>query len=363
MPLLKAFTATTRRPNRIRWAWLLPGPAALILFGIAQAHPAWTDRLYVRYIYPVFLHLMRWTSLVRFPLAPLLVALAAAALVLGLMGCAVSAAVQRSFRPLTRYLAALVCAAGLVYAWFMLFWGFQYQRTPIETRLDMTVDVREPKALRNLCLELIDQANALKRESDTPTVQDILDAVPEAFEAARPVWNLWPDVPTPAPKASGVNRLLSNLMIEGIYSPFTFEPLINTAIPPADLPFTACHEVAHSLGFAREEEANFIAYLVCSESPSPYFRYSGVMGALRYAMPALGEADPAAFWQCFDRISDPVRLDMAARDAYWLAMQQSTIALASQQINDGYLSLAMGQPEGARSYGRVVDLLLALSDP
>jgi hypothetical protein len=87
------------------------------------------------------------------------------------------------------------------------------------------------------------------------------------------------------------------------------------------------------------------------------------MGALRYAMPALGEIDPEAFWKCFDRISEPVRSDMAARDAYWLAMQQSSIAVASQQINDGYLSLAVGQQEGARSYGRVVDLLLALSEP
>lgn len=363
MPLLKAYTVTQRKSTRRRLAWLLPGPITLILFTIAQAHPTWTDRLYVRHLYPVIQSLMRWTSLIRIPLAPLLTALVAAGILIGFLACFITAITRKTLRPLGRYAYFLICAAGLMYAWFMFFWGFQYQRTPIETQLNITVDAREPKALRSLCLELIDQANALKRESETPTAQKIIDEVPEAFESARLTWNLWTDVSISLPKASGVNRLLSNLMIEGIYSPFTFEPLVNTAIPAADLPFTTCHEVAHSLGFAREEEANFIAYLVCSESSNPYFRYSGVMGALRYAMPALGEADSTAFWQCYDRISDSVRLDMAARDAYWLAMQQSSIAVASQQINDGYLSLAAGQSEGVRSYGRVVDLLLALSEP
>jgi len=62
--------------------------------------------------------------------------------------------------------------------------------------------------------------------------------------------------------------------------PFTGEANVNISMPHTSIPFTACHEMAHQIGFAREDEANFIAYIACKNHPSPDFQYSGILSAL-----------------------------------------------------------------------------------
>src|SRR5262249_5696502 len=91
-----------------------------------------------------------------------------------------------------------------------------------------------------------------------------------------------------------VSAMLSYLGISGIYCPFTGEPNVNMTLPEPDVPFAASHELAHAHGFAREDEANYIAYLACTHHPDADFRYSGYFGASIYAMNALGRADRAA---------------------------------------------------------------------
>jgi Zn-dependent peptidase ImmA (M78 family) len=49
--------------------------------------------------------------------------------------------------------------------------------------------------------------------------------------------------------------------ILGYYNPFTAESQYNPNIPATQLPFTLAHEMSHQLGYAREQEASFIAYL------------------------------------------------------------------------------------------------------
>src|SRR5207249_4127597 len=89
------------------------------------------------------------------------------------------------------------------------------------------------------------------------------------------------------------------LGISGIFCPFTGEPNVNTTLPEPDVPFAACHELAHAHGFAREDEANYVGYVACIRHPDPDFRYSGLLAASLYAMNALarvgrGAAPPAA---------------------------------------------------------------------
>lgn len=58
----------------------------------------------------------------------------------------------------------------------------------------------------------------------------------------------------------------------------TFSPLgeanINYLIPVADIPFTIAHELAHTKGVMREDEANQLAFYVCLNSEHPYLRFS-----------------------------------------------------------------------------------------
>lgn len=143
----------------------------------------------------------------------------------------------------------------------------------------------------------------------------------------------------------------------GSFSPFTFEAHVNAHESDALLAATAAHEGAHLRGFAREDEANFIAYAVCMESPRAYVRYSGTLLALIYAGNALSEADPAAYAAVWAMYSPAVVADLRAYNAAWESYDGEA-AEVHEQLNDAYLK-ANGQTEGVRSYGRMVDLLIA----
>ena len=58
----------------------------------------------------------------------------------------------------------------------------------------------------------------------------------------------------------------------------TFSPLaeanIDTMIPAGDLPFTVAHELAHTKGVMREDDANILALYVCLNSENSFLRFS-----------------------------------------------------------------------------------------
>ena len=72
--------------------------------------------------------------------------------------------------------------------------------------------------------------------------------------------------------------------IMGIYFPFTGESYIDPAIHVLEKPITVAHEMAHSYGVTNEGEANFIGWVICSNSDDPLLQYSGQLRLLRYQM-------------------------------------------------------------------------------
>lgn len=85
--------------------------------------------------------------------------------------------------------------------------------------------------------------------------------------------------------------LMSKLGITGIYIPYTAECNVNTDVTAASLPFTVAHEMAHRMGIAPENEANFAAYLVLRESDNAVLRYSAYYSAFIYCYNALYRVD------------------------------------------------------------------------
>jgi hypothetical protein len=88
--------------------------------------------------------------------------------------------------------------------------------------------------------------------------------------------------------------VISYLGYSGYYNPFTGEAQVNTTIPIFLQPFVSCHEIAHQLGYAREDEANFVAYLVAKNSTDQSLKYSAYLDLFIYANRALKEYDSTA---------------------------------------------------------------------
>ena len=66
----------------------------------------------------------------------------------------------------------------------------------------------------------------------------------------------------------------------------TGEAIVRADLPAWTLPYTIAHEMAHQLGYASETEANFIAYIVATESGDPILRYSMLLQMFTYAQDA-----------------------------------------------------------------------------
>ena len=135
------------------------------------------------------------------------------------------------------------------------------------------------------------------------------------------------------------------------------EANVNVDIPDYAIPAIMNHEITHFKGFMREDEANFIAYLTCIYSGNADFIYSGEMLALDYAARQLRSVSSSDYQRIMSGLSAGVIQDLRANSAYWNQFK-GPIAEFSKSVNDAYLK-SNHQFDGIKSYGRMVDLLLA----
>ncbi len=148
----------------------------------------------------------------------------------------------------------------------------------------------------------------------------------------------------------------------GMFMPVSGEASVPSHVPVVPLPFTMCHEAAHRLGFASEQEANFCAYLASVTCGDPYFIYSGYYSAFAYCYNSLYAADREKAVQLYHRYEDREGILLVQTDrrdtneAY--SKYDSPLQKISDEINDTYLK-TFSQESGIRSYGEVTDYLIA----
>lgn len=239
-----------------------------------------------------------------------------------------------------------------------------YNRTPFSSYSGLTLRKYSTEELRGLIVDLIGKANEAAEEVEL--TEEGRAVKPDDFNAlaVSAMKNLTEeykvlDTYYPQPKAVMCSELLSSINIAGMYFPVTVEANYNQAMPVSSQGFTVCHELSHLSGFIREDEANFIAYLACRESESAYFRYSGYLGALTYALNAYYPiAEKEDYNELCGMLSETILNEYAHRSEYWAQFRKKTTYKVSSAINDAYLK-SNNQTDGIQSYGRVVDLMLA----
>ena len=154
-----------------------------------------------------------------------------------------------------------------------------------------------------------------------------------------------------------LSSVMSDAGILGIYSFFTGEPNLNIEYPDYVLPFTAAHELAHSFGIARENEANFMAFLACINSQDPYIRYSGYLNMYEYLAAALNSVDGELYLELKSELSDTAREDLLASREVSIRHKDSPIRKINDKLNDFYLK--SNGTEGVVTYSYVVRLAVS----
>jgi hypothetical protein len=325
------------------------------------------ERFYARGVYPSIAKALACVSaMFSFPLAELLLALFVTLLIVVAFRAATRLRATGSRRAvLVQAARSVLVSAGVAYSLFLLLWGFNYRRPPLAALSGLEVRPAPRAELEELTRALVLDANGLRVGLPETAAgvfrleagfEAALRSAPTGLRAAAASYPTLGPVEM-APKAALMSPFLSRVGVSGIYIPFTAEPLVNAMLPEAEVPFSASHELAHSRGIAREDEANFVAYVACRAHPDPAFRYSGALEAGFYSGAALASADPEAADRLLALRSEAVRRDVAAIQA-WVARYRGPLMDAGERVNNAYLK-AQGQLEGVRSYGRMLDLLLA----
>lgn len=160
------------------------------------------------------------------------------------------------------------------------------------------------------------------------------------------------------PKAVHFSRLMSRLDFTGVYCPYTGESNVNMDSPACLLPVTVAHELAHQRGLTSEQECNFLGVLASVTSGDDVYAYSGWLLGYIHLGNALYAADYDRWEQVYFSLPETVRSDLDDNNAYWRQFEDTTVKEVSNQVYDRFLK-SYGQEDGMRSYGMVVDLLVA----
>ena len=143
----------------------------------------------------------------------------------------------------------------------------------------------------------------------------------------------------------------------GYYNPFTGEAQVNTLVPNFLLPFTTCHEVAHQLGYAKENEANFVAYLAAMESTDTILHYSVYLDLFMYSNRNLFATDSVAAKSFREQLIPEVKDDLKEWKAF-NKKYRNPVEPVFRWIYGVYLEQNQ-QPSGVFSYDEVTAFIIA----
>lgn len=284
---------------------------------------------------------------------------------------------KKGRRQVEEWCMKLLLIAGVLFFLYVINCGINYQRESFAESAGIRTNEYSVEELTEVCSWLTEEINArsdevprddegimtLEKISETEgSVSDggntSVDAL--AVEAMKGLGETCTELSGFYPKPKGLlnSWILSVQNLTGVYSPFTVEANYNSDVVDYDIPFTACHELSHLRGFMQEQEANFIAFLACTDSEYVEFQYSGYLVGWVYCMNVLHQADYDAWEEIRAGIAPSADTDLKANSEFWAAYD-GKVAEVSNKVNDTYLK-ANGQKDGVESYDRMVDLIVAV---
>ena len=270
-----------------------------------------------------------------------------------------------SWRSVGRFLLIVLSVASLFFSTFALNFGAGYHTSSVDELLGLDrrdVSVDELRQTAEILVEEINKyADSLGINAEGASVmpygyRKLSKKLVEAYDKVCDEHAFVSRFPSQV-KPVMLSEPWTYTHISGVYTYFTGEANINVNFPDYTLPYTAAHEMAHQRGIAREDEANFVAFLVCTASDDEYIRYSGYLNLYEYVSSALYSADKDAYAEVRAKLAPEARKEMAAYSAFFDKYRENVAANVTGAVNNAYLTI-QGTP-GTKSYGMVVDLAVA----
>ena len=259
--------------------WLLPALVFFALSTLAFGYPQVTEAVYSRTIYPFIMRpVSAITGVLPFSLGELLLYAFVLFLLLFVVRTAINAyrAKKGWWQVVVRRALTIAVIASTLYAVFVGLFSLNYARLPLAQTFGLDASAASIQELQSTAKALVEKANALRAQimaeqgsmrTDYASRMAILQTVPSYYDQFALLTGMdFLGGGYGAVKPVLYSTGLSYAYIEGVYCPYTGEANINMKAPMLLFAASALHEAAHQRGFAREDEANFLAYYIGSRA-------------------------------------------------------------------------------------------------
>jgi hypothetical protein len=345
------------------WSWILLIISA-ILVKFASTQQVWVEENYSNGLYPIISKIQRsifgW---IPFSIGDLFYAFLVFVIIyktVQFIRYIIKKKVNRQY--LLSGLKQWIFFFLFVYVFFYGLWGLNYSRKGVSYQLNLEVkqystsDIDTVAGIIQQRLNFYATNIDLKQRDSFNKKKILFEKAAEAYLYAN---NTYPFLSYDAQsiKPSLFSYLGNYFGFQGYYNPFSGEAQVNTTIPRFLEPFVSAHEVAHQVGYAKENEANFVAYLACKAYPNNTYRYSMYFDMYLYVITELDNRDSILAKAYRDKLHPQAKKDI---DEYrsFLKKYRNQVEPVISWIYDGYLQ-ANDQPEGKRTYNMVVAYLIA----
>tara|TARA_B110000503_G_scaffold140778_1_gene232529 strand:+ start:1990 stop:2985 length:996 start_codon:yes stop_codon:yes gene_type:complete len=267
-----------------------------------------------------------------------------------------------TFEPV-RFFVDILATLSIVYFVFNLLWGFNYYRVPLYKTLDIKTDYTTEQLI-SITERLISKSNAMHRNlgfSDSVKVvipYSQKEIFKKSIDGYKNLESEYPNL-SYSPKSikkSGWSLGLTYMGYSGYYNPFSGEAQVNNLIKTYKFPVVSCHEQAHQLGYAAENEANFIATLATLANDDDYIRYTGYIFALRYCINEIARRDIDTYYIILKTINPGILASYKEMRDFW-QKYQNPFETVSKLFWDQFLK-ANNQSKGIMSYSYMVALVV-----
>ena len=367
----RAKTPAKSKPLWLKWIFCaIPAAVGALMYMLLPRFPEFTEYVLSRGLFRMAGFPLSWlSSLFPFSVAELILVLSVPAVVTLLVFWIRRMIKSKQYLPvLERGCRGIAWFVSLVFLMYMVMHGANFSRLSAGELMDLPTGTYTAQDLYKVTCDLADKASQAREKLPEDEKGCVTLSVSQArllLLADDGYDQLWEDYPflqaaTWRVKSVALSHWWSYTGIVGIYIPWLGEANLNTDVPANNLAYSAAHEVAHTMGFAREDECNFLAWLACSASDQPDYRYSGYLGAFVYCANALYSGDKALWEQAYSHCSAGVLRDLAQNSAYWKQFE-GPVQDTSNALNDSFIK-GNGVESGVLSYDEMVSLLLRYYD-
>ena len=340
--------------SRARRVWNLSIVACACAAAVLPAPAAAVERWYSTGFYPPLQRLVTsGSNLLPFALLDVVIVALPIAWIVGAARDVWRS--PRRLRSLGRWAWRTAVAAAALYLFFLLAWGFNYRRIPLERKLRYDARAVTAGAALSVARLATSRLNTLFDDAHAQATQDasVDPELAAAFARATQELGAAGTTVPGRPKPTLLDLYFRPAGVAGMTDPFFLETLVESDLLAVERPFVVAHEWSHLAGFADEGEANFAGWLTCVRA-GVSAQYSGWLFLFGELVNSLPRADRAPLMAS---LGAGPRSDLRAIAARLARDVQPAVSAAGWSVYDKYLK-ANRVEAGAASYAQVVRLVL-----